>query len=223
MNVFASVSVDEMTANILTAWRASDAHCRHQGATWYPRAHAYVRALADYSGLDVAQTAAIVAMLSPRTPWARNKVNAAALLVEAGHLAPADAVKVLAESGTAASADDVWEPRGLPNNIRKARLVANGGNTATLVTGQKVTSFYYNILDPWNSDDVTVDAWSAGVAVGRRLANAELSGLTAVQYQRVALAYTFAGVKLGKLPSTVQATGWCWARNQTGYGHDRHQ
>ena len=216
-NIFAETSIPKMAANILESFTRADADCRHQGIDWYPSTNRLVMDFASAADLDPSVVAAIVAVLSPRSAWGTNVRNTAAVLVESGHLTHAAASAILKRHGYSArdsqGNDALSAPRGLARSITKARAIAESESTVH-VTGQKVLSFYWNILDPVHSDEVTIDAWAAGVAIGRRLNNADMSGLNARQYRRVADAYRMAATMLRLRPHVLQAITWCELRGR---------
>lgn len=223
MSVFTEITDPAMRANIRASWDRADADCRDFGRDWYPSTNRLVLALADAADLDPTVVAGIVAVLSPRSAWHTNVKNAAAVLVEAGHLNLADAVQILWSHGY--GRDPVIDtlnigdgPRGLGTSIAKARTIAESESATAVGYGQKTLSFFHNIVDPATSDDVTIDAWAAGVALGRRLTNAEMSKLNAKQYARLAEQYRIVAGELGIVPSELQAVCWCELRNQTGWG-----
>jgi hypothetical protein len=216
MNIFTSITDPAIRANIRDSHGRADAQCRADGADWYPSTNRLVNALADAANLDPAVVAGMVAVLSPRSAWHTNVKNTAAVLVEAGHLTLDRAVAILYAHGY--GRDPVIDtlgigngPRGLGASIAKARTLADGGSVNY---GQKTLSFLHNILDPAHSDDVTVDAWAAGVALGRRLTTAEMSGLTVKQYARMVEQYRIVAAELGIVPSELQAITWCELRGR---------
>src|SRR5262245_59142191 len=174
VNAFDATSTTKMAANILESYVRADAQCIADGRAWYGDAHNLVTDLARAYDLDMAVVAAATAALSPRQAWAFNVRNVAATLVEDG-LDRAVAVAILNRHGyRVESYDQLDAPRGLSRSTDKARAIVQTGDPS-LLTGQKVRSFADNIADPAQSDAVTIDAWAAGVAMGRRLNNAEMA------------------------------------------------
>lgn len=219
-NIFTTTDDATMRENIRASWQRADAECRREGRAWYRDAHDLAADLAKEAGLTVDTVAAIMAVLSPRSAWGTNVRNTAATLVEAGHLNLDRAVSILFEHGY--GRDPVIDtlnigdgPRGLGKSIEKARTIAETENPIGIGYGQKTLSFWSNISDPKFSDDVTVDAWAAGVALGRRLNNAEMAGLNPTQYRRVADAYRAVARELRIRAHVVQAVTWCEMRGRT--------
>jgi hypothetical protein len=155
-------------------------------------------------------------VLSPRSAWHTNVTNTAATLVESGRLDAMAAVKILEQHGYAPR-DGVWRmdgPRGLGMSVTKARTIAKTGDPTGIGYGQKTLAFWSNLSDPKFSDDVTVDAWAAGVALNRRLSPAEMGGLNARQYARIANAYRAVAKELRIRAHVVQAVTWCEMRGR---------
>lgn len=180
-----SLTVDELVSNILEVWgRATDAN-REDGAQWYLLAGTIVADLAAAHGVTLEQSAAVVAHLSPRTPWARNVAGAAAVLagVTMAGLMPA-------------------------NRARAEAAMADAAPLSTL-KGPKTRSFAANMLgDP---DAVTVDVWALRVALGVR-PDLELLISRKGVYDAIADCYRIAAARVGVTPATMQATTWIVAR-----------
>jgi len=199
MNIFAERTEREFRQNILASYLRSDDQCRAEGRSWYHDAHDHAVRLAAIAGVTVERMAAILAVLSPRSSWGTNIRNATAI--------------------AEARWDDV---RGLRRNVAKALALIDGAPISAHVTGPKVAAFLHNIAFPDTSNMVTVDSWAAGVAMGRRLSNAEMSALNITQRARIVAAYQDVASDLGLLPHEVQAVCWCEARNRTGWGKPEH-
>lgn len=214
MNIFITTSDATMRSNIRASYDRADAACRDFGRDWYPSTNRLVTALATAADVTVEVVAGIMAVLSPRSAWGTNVVNTAATLVEAGHLAADVAVDILRAHGYEPIAG-VWRmdgPRGLATSCAKAMAIAESENASVVTYGQKTLSFFHNIVDPAGSDDVTIDAWAAAVAIGRRMSPKEMGGMTAKHYARIADQYRIVAAELGMIASELQATCWCEIR-----------
>lgn len=159
-----------------------------EGMTWYPRAHDAAKLLAAKYGYTLTQAAAIIAVLSPQMPWKKN--------VEA-----AETVLRMAQAG--ASPDDYSVPT-YTNNKRKAHAIALSHDTS-LVSGEKVTSFWRNICDP-EGDDVTVDRHAIKVWAG--FADGGSVRFPKSIYAKVAADYRQAAAELSLTPAALQAVTW---------------
>jgi hypothetical protein len=189
------------TRNVTRVYRAATAQDRADGIEWYARAR---RIAAELDPENVTRAAAVIALVSPLTPWERNVW----LAREAYrlHAAGADVGALLPT---------------LKGNARKVARVLNGEDPAGVVSGLKVTAFWLTIADPTNSHAVVVDRHAYDVAVGR-VTNDETrsAGIgTAKRYAALADCYARAARILSRetgtvvLPSTVQAVTWvAWRR-----------
>lgn len=216
-NIFTATTDQQMRDNIRASWNRADVECRREGRAWYAEAHDLAADLADATGLTVDTVTAIMAVLSPRSAWPTNVMNTAATLVEAGHLDANRAIDILRSHGYEPK-DGVWRmdaPRGLGSSIAKARRIAETENPVGIGYGQKTLSFWSNLSDPKFSNDVTIDAWAAGVTIGRRLSTAEMGGLTPAQYRRVADQYRAVAKELRMRAHVLQAACWCEIRGRS--------
>jgi hypothetical protein len=132
--------------------------------------------------------AAVIAQLSPRTPWARNVAGAYGLLL----------------SGTA--------PHCMANNVARAKVAAAAADPLATLKGPKVSAFAANILG--DTDRVTVDVWALRVALG---GDSEIDPESAISkagvYDAIAHCYRLAARRVGVDPAVMQAVTWIVARN----------
>ncbi len=156
------------------------------GARWYDDAGVVARDVALSGGVSAEHAAAVVAHLSPRTPWARNVAGAAALVT----------------SGQA--------PGCLSANVGRARRALSSAAPLDTLQGPKTRAFAANILG--DRDAVTVDVWAARVALGDR-PDLDQVLRRAGMYDALAHCYRLAARRVGVDPVTMQATTWVVARN----------
>ena len=139
------LSMLNMADNILRAYvLASDDDIR-DGIAWYGDALALAQEL---DPTNVRRAVGIIAVLSPMTSWPLNVRRA----------------REVYATGTTS---------GLTNSVRKAERIFNGENPDDVVSGEKVTSFFHNIL----GDDarVTVDRHAIDCAYGKVQTDSERS------------------------------------------------
>jgi hypothetical protein len=187
-------------ANILNVLKqATDAEY-DAGRNWYREANELAWDLSTHA--DVGSAAGVIAALSPRMPWGRNKELAVRAFAD-GHA-----------SGT------------LGNSVRAADRILAGEDPLDVLKGDKVRSFYLNILG--DTDAVTVDRHALEVYLGKRFADKDRPSVGKRLYREVADAYrtaasrpfaqslTYAdtGFAVGDLtPRDVQAITWLvWRR-----------
>lgn len=104
------------------------------GLTWYYEARQHAENLSKKYGLSLETIAGIIAVLSPGVRWDRNLEDAEAIL-------QSDDAIVTTYSG----------------NKRKALDLKHGANISKCVRGNKVRSFFDNIVSPETSEAVTLD------------------------------------------------------------------
>jgi hypothetical protein len=139
------VDFGTMTDNILRAYVLADDADINDGIDWYGRA---LELAIELDPTNPRRAVGIIAVLSPMTSWPMNVRRA----------------REVYATGTTS---------GLTNNVRKAERIFNGENPDDVVSGEKVTSFFHNIL----GDDarVTVDRHAIDCAYGKVQTNEERS------------------------------------------------
>lgn len=171
-----------LTTRILRVFDSVDETTLWQGATWYADARSQCVDLAERHGLVVDQAAGIVAALSPNMRWERN-VDAAEDLLQG-------ALNVT-----------------YPANVEKAFRILSGEAPDDVLGGNKVRSFYGNIMSGGLDMGVTVDGHAANIARGIRqpIRNATV---THRQYAIIRRAYQNAAARRGVTPPAMQAVTW---------------
>lgn len=95
------------------------------------------------------------------------------------------------------------EFKGLQPNKFKALIDCNGDKDCVIgiLKGLKISNFYMNLLEPLNTEYVTIDRWAA------RIAGLEKS-LTSKQYSLIKEAYIQVANKYKLIPNQLQAMTW---------------
>lgn len=197
-----TLSLIPRVKNILDVYRSATAQDIIDGTEWYARAR---RLAMDLDPIDPVRGAAVIALISPVTPWDRNVWLAGEAYRM--HAAGEDVATFLPT---------------LKGNARKVARVLNGEDPADVVAGLKVTAFWLTIADPTNHHAVVVDRHAYDIAVGETT-NDEIRGKaigTPKRYNIIADCYADAAEILSRetgqmiLPSTVQAVTWTtWRRS----------
>lgn len=175
---------------LLRAWSLASPDALEAGGLWYPRAEDVVAALAHHHNVGRPTAAGVIAALSPQLRWREN--------IEAAHALLGGARRV----------------RGYPNNIDKARRIANGAAPDLILGGDKVCAFWANLLG--SRQAVTIDTWAQRVAIGR-MADQPKSA----KYARIARAYVAAAEMVGCPPREFQAIIWTATRGITEHERDQ--
>jgi hypothetical protein len=124
-------------SNIVSSYlRATDSMVA-DGMTWYPRARDFCLTLDE----NLPKSAAIVAVISANTSWKANQTLARKAY--AGDLSV-----------------------GFPDKVAKVTRIFAGESPDTVVSGQKVESFYACILNPDADMPAVIDRHAYDIAVG---------------------------------------------------------
>lgn len=177
-------------ANIEAAWNAATEDDLAEGLEWYRRARSEGRAL----GVTLHRGVGVIAALSPMQAWDVNieLANRLAAVHAAGDPMPT-------------------EGYGFKRNTEKAWRILNGERPLDVLGGDKVRSFYRNILGCEHS--VTVDRWAVRIALGDPKHDGTVpSG----QYEPMADAFRRVAAKLGVSAHHLQAATWVWIRREHG-------
>lgn len=215
------------TRNITRYFRSIDPAVIAEGREWYPRALAFAVELAERQWgrgpvlvdenedweIEVNRAAAVIAVLSPKVNWERNKTFARLCydLVARG-IWTADTTVEEVRKG--------WG-HGLTDGPSKAFRLLAGEDPNEVVKGPKVRQFWFTIMDPTDVRAVVVDRHAFSVAAGKALTDAQLGKFTgrAGTYDQVSEMYRSAARILSLelertiTPAEVQAITWtAWRR-----------
>lgn len=171
----------KVRARILATWEKATETQIESGAQWYLRAQQTADDMAAAYGCTSETVAAVIAHLSPRTPWSRNITGTAVVL-----------------SGNTM-------PGLLGMNLRNAQRAMASNDAIGTLNGSKVRSFAANILG--DHDAVTVDVWAARVALGAEMDYAKILNRAGV-YEAIAECYRQIARQVGVSAATMQATTW---------------
>ena len=170
---------------------------RLAGETWYETARNTAKELSKRYGISYRCAAGVIAVLSPRSKWWRNKDDARAIL-----------------RYVTSGSDIIPKVSAYGRNRDKAIRIARGEAPSKVLGGPKVNAFYRNICGDYNG--VTVDVWAARVAEPY---NHSFAGREA-HYNVIADAYTNVAIELGTFPAFVQAVCWVAVRKSDGNESD---
>lgn len=179
--------------NITRCFRRASQRDTLSGMDWYARAR---RLALDLDPQNPARAAGVIAAMSPLMSWPQNVRQAKNVY-----------------SGVGA--------KGLSRNVAKAHAIHNGAEPLSILGGEKVRSFFLNIVFPENGTPVTIDRHAIDIACGKVQSDAERSKVIRGKagYATVAEMYRRAAAILSKeygvpiLPQQVQAVTWVSWRN----------
>jgi hypothetical protein len=174
--------IDNITHYYLSAIQAKQDHA----GTWYRDAHDECKVIAEYYDIPFETFVGVVAALSPQMNWKYN-VREAVVLVKGGN------------------------PLGYGKNIQKAKVILAGAPPLDVLGGNKVRSFYQNILSAGEDDKyVTIDTWALRIACD----DVKYSGrITDKQYARLCKSYQHVADRFGVLATELQAITWVHVRS----------
>lgn len=177
-------------ANIEAAWAASTPADLAEGLEWYRKARAEGRAL----GRTLHCGVGVIAALSPMQAWDVNidLANRLAELHAAGEPMPTSGY-------------------GFRANAAKAWAILDGARPLDILGGDKVRSFYRNMLGC--SHSVTVDRWAVRIALGDPSHNGKVPN---GEYEPMAQAFRNVAARLGITAQHLQAATWIWIRREHG-------
>ena len=182
--------------NILSVFdSATDAEI-HEGKTWYLGAHSLAWELDPMRPWN---GAGVIASLSPRLRWDKNVAYARMAYALKGY-----------------AIEDVsnYIPT-LTNSRTKALRMVNGEHVSDVLgKGLKTNAFWDNILNPYDSEAVTVDKHAFDIANSERTNYSTV--ITDKAYREIADLYRNAAHIAGVAPLQMQAICWVSWRNQNG-------
>ena len=175
------------TNHILGAYMRASSSDILDGKAWYANARTLAETL---SPGDVSKGAGVIAALSPLQSWPLNVRNATSVF----------------DTGTC---------KGLKRNVEKAERIFNGEAPLSVLSGEKVRSFYLNIMGDDTINAVTIDRHAIDVACG--IVQSDADRAIAIKgkagYAKVAQMYVEAADIIGDVtPSQLQAIVWVYWR-----------
>ena len=190
--------------NIISVYRMATPEEKRDGIVWYANAYADCKRIAVDCDVPIHIVVGVVAALSPNNKWDRNVTNARDLIE--GYL-NGDHVENIKVSTYNAMKNKAWA-------ILEA--MPNTDNVITILNGQKITSFYQNIM---GYDTCTVDGHAKNIFYGvRHGLTDDKTNVGKREYREISQAYVDAGkrVRVNGRPLKafeIQAITWVvWRR-----------
>lgn len=158
---------------------------------WYPIAHAFCAQWAQAFGIETFQFAGIVAALSPQLSWQKNKEQALEFCARV-------------RSGQSLVGMMVY-----PANLAKAVRIFDGENPLAVLGGNKVRSFYRNLM--LDESAVTIDRHACAIALfGLDTSKSGQVSVTDKLYKLLAQAYTDVATRYNVAPYVIQSVTWTY-------------
>lgn len=180
-----------MRDRLLSIYSAAAPDVIEAGRLWYPGAENVIADLSREFSLGRPRVAAIVAVLSPRQRWRKNIEGARAVLE-----------------------GEPWRAPGYDVNRDKAVALAAGAPLEAIIGGDKVTSFWANLIGSRTA--VTVDVWAQRAALGYYHRHQPKRG----RYERLVSIYRAAAEAAGETPREFQSIVWNAIRPAVEYKRD---
>lgn len=195
-----TISAD--TLNILSTYSQSSADERKWGLSWYKEAHDFCEGVHDKTRVPLDRVVGVLSALSPRNKWGKNKEDTIHLVLAylRGGAQAATSLPVSTFNGNKAKAISIL---GLEDSY----------TPLSILSGNKVRSFYSNVLELESSSAVTVDTHAYSVYLGSRTVGKSIGSK---EYLRVSDAYKSSAELLSIHPIHLQAT--CWVTYKRAMG-----
>jgi hypothetical protein len=187
-----------LARHIVATYHAATPDEKVEGLSWYATAREVAETLDPE---NPARAAAVLAVLSPRMSWDRNKDLAG----------------------------DAYAGRRLgclKANAAKAEAILSGGDPEEIVSGPKVRAFWKAITDPNNPEAIVIDRHAIDVAFGEVMDDERRGKVLGKRgaYAEVCDRYRYATELINQefgtnlTPVQVQATTWvAWRRMKKGF------
>jgi hypothetical protein len=193
---------ERMIHNITSVYRDADETQHAEGLLWYSDAQKAAYNIAVKYDIAVYIVAAVIAALSPNNKWARNIVNADALI---GAFIRGDGLLSVKVSTYNKMKQKAWD-------ILAARPDYDGAKA--MLKGQKITSFFMDIMGEFN---VTIDGHARNIAYGERVGlTDDRTNIGVREYRALQAAYEEAARRVGLMPYQLQAITWRVWRDRHG-------
>jgi len=170
------------------------------GRVWYQSAYAQAKLIAERNNLTVPAVCGIIAVLSPRTPWYQNLLDA----------------EEVARKGKRALVTS-FTP-----NLAKACKIKSGSSPEDVLGGYKVISFYENLVTAGEVDNPCIDSWMIR-AYDRQADDRQCQKVFQAKRRYIALqdAVRRTADDAGMLPGHAQAAIWVTFKrmSQDRYAH----
>ena len=193
---------ERMVHNIISVYNDADETQHAEGLLWYENAQKEAYRIALKHDVPVYIAVAVIAALSPNNKWARNLVNADALI---GAFVNGDGLLSVKVSTYNKMKQKAWD-------ILAARPDYDGAKR--MLKGQKITSFFMDIMGEFN---VTIDGHARNIAYGERVGlTDDRTNIGKKEYRALQAAYEAAAERLGLMPYQLQAITWRVWRDRHG-------
>lgn len=194
-----------LVANVRTAYYAARQYPSlfQEGLQWYTAHNATAQNMAVRYRISEQITCGVLSALSPNVRWERCLIDADLLLSTKLSGGDLNQIKITQYQA----------------NREKAIRIVEGETPINVLGGNKTRSFFTNLYDPTDPDEVTIDGHAVCIALNQRKPLKGIGTLSDQQYELFQDAYRDAALEIRKdsldfdpLPCQVQAVCWTYWR-----------
>ncbi|MEV1083467.1 hypothetical protein AB0I98_35510 [Streptomyces sp. NPDC050211] len=173
---------ERFVRNIIAAWHSATPEQQQCGRTWYRTAHELAAMMTEG---NPRAGAGVIAALSANKSWPENlrlARQACETGLSSGHFTDA---------------------------LNKAAQIMAGADPADVLPMERKTGQFFRLIaNPDDPDAVVIDRHAHDIAVGETYGQRDRGLSSAGRYALLAHCFREAALRLGELPSTVQAVTW---------------
>jgi hypothetical protein len=158
------------------------------GIDWYNQARRFCEQISSDTGIPFISVCAVMAALSPMSPWDRNKIDCVELC----------------------NNNEEHRFTTFGANVSKAKRLLSMTDYSAIVdtlNGLKTISFFDNIYSP-DSESVTVDSHMLAIAHGKKFSKAERPNLSKMIYHTIEDGVRLIADQFKLRPYELQAILW---------------
>lgn len=172
-----------------------------EGLQWYKNARVFAYHLSQKYSLPYIKCCAVIAALSPRNKWERNKLDADMLIYTV----------LFGKQEHKTSTYTLMRDKAIKIILSKDNRISNILN---ILNGPKITAFFLNIYQVDNNC-VTVDTWIHLVAQGKYIETRKRKNLNKTLYKRIEEVIKNTAAEYGIKPYELQAIAWVGFKRMT--------
>ena len=196
------LSKPKMISNITHCYLDATPEQIAGGMAWYSNAYDSAYDIAMRYNVPVYIVVAVVSALSPNNKWIRNVKNADALV---GAFIRGDGIDSVKVSTYHKMKQKAWDILATKPNYDGAK---------TMLKGQKITSFFCDIMGEFN---VTIDGHARNIAYNERIGlTDDRTNIGVREYRGLQDAYKDAAQQIDIMPYQLQAITWRVWRDRYG-------
>jgi hypothetical protein len=158
------------------------------GLNWYGEARDYAKHLSQEHSVPFISVAAVIAALSPMSPWERNKLDASMMVSN--------------------NTEHKYTTFGA--NVAKAKRLLHMTDYSAIVdelNGLKTIAFFDNIFNE-ESELITIDSHMLSIAYGKKLSKSERPSMSKTLYQTIESGIRSMADRFNLRPYELQAILW---------------